>query len=79
MPAKYLVSKSISCNVTDLRLASEEDLWEEHRDLLETFLKTWKGVTFTVVNSVRSREVLRRFIQDRIMQEDIFRILQKRI
>jgi putative pyruvate formate lyase activating enzyme len=34
MPAKYLISKSISCNVTDLRLASEEDLWEEHRDLI---------------------------------------------
>lgn len=44
MPAKYLISKSISCNVTDLRLASEEDLWEEHRDLIETFLETWKRV-----------------------------------
>jgi putative pyruvate formate lyase activating enzyme len=44
MPAKYLISKSIPCNVTNLRLASEEDLWEEHRDLIETFLKTWKGV-----------------------------------
>ena len=44
MPAKYLISKSISCNVTDLRLASEEDLWEEHRDLIEAFLETWKGV-----------------------------------
>jgi len=49
MPAKYLISKSISCNVTNLRLASEEDLWEEQRDLMKTFLKTWKGV--------RSREV----------------------
>ncbi|MGA9148954.1 MAG: radical SAM protein [Candidatus Nitrosopolaris sp.] len=44
MPAKYLISKSISCNVTNLRLASEEDLWEEHRRLVETFLETWKGV-----------------------------------
>ena len=31
-------------NVTNLRLASEEDLWEEHRDLIETFLMTGKGV-----------------------------------
>ena len=44
MPAKYLISKSIPCNVTNLRLASEEDLWEEHRGLVETFLETWKGV-----------------------------------
>jgi putative pyruvate formate lyase activating enzyme len=44
MSAKYLISKSISCNVTDLRLASEEDLWEERRDLIEAFLETWKGV-----------------------------------
>jgi hypothetical protein len=26
LPAKYLISKSISCNLADLRLASEEDL-----------------------------------------------------
>ncbi|MGC2571412.1 MAG: hypothetical protein WA364_07865 [Candidatus Nitrosopolaris sp.] len=44
MPAKYLISKSISCNVTNLRLASEEDLWEEQTDLMKAFLKTWKGV-----------------------------------
>jgi putative pyruvate formate lyase activating enzyme len=44
MPAKYLISKSISCNITDLRLASEEELWEEHRNLIETFLETWKAV-----------------------------------
>jgi putative pyruvate formate lyase activating enzyme len=44
MPAKYLISKSISCNITDLRLASEEELWEEHRNLMERFLETWKGV-----------------------------------
>ena len=44
MPAKYLISKSISCNVTNLRLAREEDLWEEHRHLIKTFLKTWKGI-----------------------------------
>jgi putative pyruvate formate lyase activating enzyme len=44
MPAKYLISKSVSCNITDLKLASEEELWEEHRNLMEQFLKTWKGV-----------------------------------
>ena len=44
MPAKYLISKSISCNVTHLSLANEEVLWEEHRDLMETFLKRWKEV-----------------------------------
>jgi hypothetical protein len=26
MPAKYLISKSVYCNITDLRLASEEEL-----------------------------------------------------
>jgi putative pyruvate formate lyase activating enzyme len=44
MPAKYLISKSVSCNITDLRLASEEELWEEHRNLIKTFLETWKAV-----------------------------------
>jgi putative pyruvate formate lyase activating enzyme len=45
MPAKYLISKSVSCNITDLRLASdEEELWEEHRNLIKTFLETWKLV-----------------------------------
>jgi putative pyruvate formate lyase activating enzyme len=44
MPAKYLISKSISSNITDLRLASEEELWEEHRNLTKTFLQTWKAV-----------------------------------
>ncbi|MFL6323240.1 MAG: radical SAM protein [Nitrososphaeraceae archaeon] len=44
MPAKYLISKSISSNLTDLRLASEEELWEEHRNLMETFMETWKTV-----------------------------------
>jgi putative pyruvate formate lyase activating enzyme len=31
MPAKYLISKSISCNITDLRFANEAELWEEHK------------------------------------------------
>jgi hypothetical protein len=44
MPAKYLISKSIPCNIAGLRLASEEELWEEHRALTQTFLKTWKEV-----------------------------------
>jgi putative pyruvate formate lyase activating enzyme len=44
MPAKYLISKSISCNIADLRFASEQDLWEEHRNLIKTFLETWKAI-----------------------------------
>jgi len=44
MPAKYLILKSISCNITDLRLASEEELWEKHRNLIKTFLEKWKAV-----------------------------------
>src|ERR671921_1344369 len=52
MPAKYLISKSISCNITDLRLASEEELWEEHRNLMERFLETWKGVRSGEVNII---------------------------
>ena len=35
MPAKYLISKSISCNITDLKLVGEDELWEEHRNLME--------------------------------------------
>lgn len=52
MPAKYLISKSISCNITDLELASEEELWEEHRNLMEQFLKRWKGVRSGEVNII---------------------------
>lgn len=44
MPAKYLISKSISCNITDLKLVDEDELWEEHRNLMEQFLKRWKAV-----------------------------------
>jgi putative pyruvate formate lyase activating enzyme len=44
MPAKYLICKSIPCNVTDPRIAREEELWEEHRNLTEIFLETWKKV-----------------------------------
>lgn len=44
MPAKYLISKSIFCNITDLAAATEERLWEEHRSLTKTFLQTWKEV-----------------------------------
>jgi putative pyruvate formate lyase activating enzyme len=44
MPAKYLISKSISCNITDLKLVGEDELWEEHRNLMEQFLKRWKAV-----------------------------------
>ena len=44
MPAKYLISKSVSCNITDLRHASEGELWEEHRNLVKTFLEIWERV-----------------------------------
>src|SRR5919112_2991953 len=50
MPAKYLISKSISCNITDLELVGEEELWEEHRNLMEQFLKRWKAVRLGEVN-----------------------------
>ena len=44
MPAKYLISKSISCSVTDLKLASEQELWEEYLKLMGIFLDKWKAV-----------------------------------
>ena len=44
MPAKYLISKSIFCNIQDLAAPTEERLWEEHEILTEIFLKTWKEV-----------------------------------
>ena len=44
MPAKYLISKSVFCNITDLAATTEERLWEEHRNLTEIFLETWKEV-----------------------------------
>ena len=52
MPAKYLISKFISCNITDLGLASEEELWEEHRNLIERFLEIWKGVRSGEVDTI---------------------------
>jgi putative pyruvate formate lyase activating enzyme len=52
MPAKYLILKSISCNITNLRLASEEELWEEHRELMETFLKRWKEIRSGAVDII---------------------------
>ncbi len=44
MPAKYLISRSISCNIADLRIESEKGLWQEHRNLMKTFLERWKAV-----------------------------------
>jgi putative pyruvate formate lyase activating enzyme len=52
MPAKYLISKSISCNITDLRLASEEELWEEHRNLIGAFLERWKTIRSADIDTV---------------------------
>lgn len=44
MPAKYLICKSISCSVKDLKLASEQELWEEYIKLTRIFLDKWKAV-----------------------------------
>src|SRR5262249_47437886 len=52
MPAKYLISRSISCKITDLSLASENELWEEHRNLINTFLETWKAIKSGYVDIV---------------------------
>jgi hypothetical protein len=62
MPAKYLISKSISCNVTNLSLAKEEVLWEEHRDLIEIFLKIWKEVRSGQVDLI-SNQAWRAFLR----------------
>lgn len=43
MPAKYLISKSVPCNA-DLEAADEERLWEEHGNLMKSFLEKWKEV-----------------------------------
>lgn len=59
MPAKYLTSKSIFCNITDLTAATEERLWEEHRNLTEIFLETWKEVRsekHNVIGNLDSRK-----------------------
>ena len=44
MPAKYLISKFISSSLSDLKLATEEDLWKEHRILTDIFLDTWNKI-----------------------------------
>jgi putative pyruvate formate lyase activating enzyme len=43
VPAKYLISKSIQGN-TNLRFASEGDVWDVHGILVQEFLERWKGV-----------------------------------
>jgi putative pyruvate formate lyase activating enzyme len=60
MPAKYLISKCVSCNITDLRLANEEELWEEHRNLMNTFLQTWKAVRSGDLKTISDLYSLRR-------------------
>lgn len=56
MPAKYLISKSIFCDITDLAAATEERLWEEHRNLIKTFLDTWKQVKSEKYSVIRNPE-----------------------
>ena len=60
MPAKYLISKSVYCNITDLRLASEEVLWEEYRNLTNTFLQTWKAVRSGDLNTISDLSLQKR-------------------
>ena len=56
MPAKYLISKSIFCDITDLAAATEERLWEEHRNLIKTYLETWKEVRSEKYSVIRNPE-----------------------
>ena len=42
MPAKYLISRSITCKFTDLTSIDEQKLWEEYTNLTEIFLEKWK-------------------------------------
>jgi putative pyruvate formate lyase activating enzyme len=42
MPAKYLISRSIPCQFTDLTSIDEQKLWEEFTNLTEMFLEKWK-------------------------------------
>jgi hypothetical protein len=60
MPAKYLISKSILCNIGDLAAATEEGLWEEHRHLTEIFLETWnkvKSEKFDLIHNSDSEKI----------------------
>jgi putative pyruvate formate lyase activating enzyme len=43
MPAKYLISRRVPCEL-DLGGASEEELWREHEALTERFLALWHAV-----------------------------------
>jgi putative pyruvate formate lyase activating enzyme len=60
MPAKYLISKSVPCNITDLRLATEEELWKEHRSLTNNFLQTWKAVRLDDLNTISDLSLQKR-------------------
>jgi putative pyruvate formate lyase activating enzyme len=64
MPAKYLISKSIFCDITDLAAATEERLWEEHRNLTKTFLETWKEVRSEKHSVIRSSDSRKTSLMD---------------
>jgi putative pyruvate formate lyase activating enzyme len=64
MPAKYLISKSILCNITDLTAATEERLWEEHRNLTEIFLETWKKVRSEKHDIIRNSDIGKTSLMD---------------
>lgn len=54
MPAKYIISKAIPSRLIDLTTATEETLWEEHTNLMETFLETWKRIRSGENNAIHS-------------------------
>ena len=43
MPAKFLLSRRIPCDL-DFREATEEELWEEHARVTSRFLEAWEDV-----------------------------------
>lgn len=42
-PAKYLISRRVGTSM-EIEKASEDDLWNEHNNLMKTFLERWEGV-----------------------------------
>jgi putative pyruvate formate lyase activating enzyme len=68
MPAKYLISKSVPCNITDLRPATEEELWKEHKNLTNNFLQTWKAVRLGYLNTISDLSQKNLSIQEKWLQ-----------
>ena len=64
MPAKYLISKSVFCNITDLAATTEERLWEEHGNLTEIFLETWREVRSEKYDVIRNSDSRKTSLMD---------------